>query len=223
MRLAGQAEVSAHVDSDYYWVERVRVHVPIRTQPGVRFECGGQAIHMGEGECWIFDTWREHRVLNEGDQQRIHLVADTVGGAEFWALVEQGRAHDARPQAWAVQTVAPDRSQDLPALRCERNNLPQVMTPWELHQHLLGFNAELADPQAPHSTQIQLVSSRLVRAWRGLWAQHGDSIEGRADYRDALQAFIDALPEAAMSCRLRNGSPWFRAVVAGVLKPAVRD
>ena len=33
MRLSGQAEVSPHVDTAYYWWQRVRVHVPITTQP----------------------------------------------------------------------------------------------------------------------------------------------------------------------------------------------
>ena len=80
MRLAGQAEVTPHVDQGYYWAERVRVHVPIVTQPTVRFECGEVAIHMAAGECWIFDTWRNHNVINDASQSRIHLVADTVGG-----------------------------------------------------------------------------------------------------------------------------------------------
>ena len=40
MRLSGQAEVTPHVDVNYYWRERVRVHVPIVTQPTVRFTCG---------------------------------------------------------------------------------------------------------------------------------------------------------------------------------------
>ena len=49
----------------YYWRERVRVHVPIVTQPTVRFKCGEAEINMAAGECWIFDTWRQHRVVND--------------------------------------------------------------------------------------------------------------------------------------------------------------
>ena len=49
MRLAGQAEVTPHVDQGYYWAERVRVHVPIVTQPTVRFECGAAVINMAAG------------------------------------------------------------------------------------------------------------------------------------------------------------------------------
>lgn len=221
MRLAGQAEVSPHVDSDYYWAERVRVHVPIRTQPGVRFVCGGQAINMAEGECWIFDTWREHQVFNDADRQRIHLVADTVGGAEFWSMVDRGRPHDAMPQGWQVRRVAPALPGTSPALRCERYNVPRVMSPWELQRHLQGFNAELVAPQAPDVKQIWVASNRLSRAWRGLWAHYGDSGEGSGEYREALQAFLDDLPASVTSQRLRNGSFWYPAVSATVLKRAV--
>ena len=97
MRLSGQAEVTPHVDVNYYWREHMRVHVPIVTQPAVRFFCGSADIHMAAGECWIFDTWRLHRVLNDADQPRIHLVADTVGGSGYWQWLRQARLHDRSP------------------------------------------------------------------------------------------------------------------------------
>ena len=222
MRLAGQAEVSPHVDADYYWTERVRVHVPVRTQAGVRFLCGGASTHMAEGECWIFDTWREHRVVNDAQEQRIHLVADTVGGAEFWSLVDRGRPHDAQPQGWHARSIAPMPSAVAPELVCERYNVPRVMSPWELQHHLQGFNAELAEPESQDAMHIRKASARLTRAWRGLWARHADSAEGDPAYRAALQAFLDELPESAAGRRLLNGTPWFRAVASAVLRPAVR-
>ncbi len=93
MRLSGQAEVTPHVDVNYYWRERVRVHVPIVTQPTVRFTCGEAEVNMRAGECWIFDTWRMHNVVNDHALPRIHLVADTVGGTGFWQLVARARPH----------------------------------------------------------------------------------------------------------------------------------
>ncbi|MGN6112032.1 MAG: aspartyl/asparaginyl beta-hydroxylase domain-containing protein [Luteimonas sp.] len=221
MRLSGQAEVSPHVDVDYYWAERVRVHVPIRTQPGVRFVCGGQTVHMAEGECWIFDTWRQHMVYNDTPAQRIHLVADTVGGAGFWSLVDRGRAPDAQPPAWQPIRVAPDAAAR-PVLRCERQNVPRVMSPWELQHHLQGFEAELSDPASPDAARVRAAGMRLVRAWRGLWAHHGDAGGGGDDYRAALQAFLDELPDSVSALRLRNGTPWFNAVASAALRPAVR-
>lgn len=223
MRLAGQAEVAAHVDGSYYWAERVRVHVPIITQPSVRFVCGGETIHMQEGECWIFDTWREHKVYNEANEQRIHLVADTVGGGEFWSLVDRGRPHNARPQGWQARNIVPLESAGPPTLLCERYNLPRVMSPWEMQHHLQGFNAELVEQQSQAAMQVRGTCMRLVRTWRGLWARYGDSGDGFEGYRAALQAFLDDLPDNVDGLVLPNGTPWFRAVAAVVLKPAVRD
>lgn len=223
MRLAGQAEVSPHVDGGYYWAERVRIHVPIKTQPTVRFVCGGETIHMGEGECWIFDSSRLHNVFNDANEQRIHLVADTVGGDEFWSLVGRGRPHDAPPNGWQARKVAAMPSAATPALLCERYNLPRVMSPWEMQHHLHGFNADLVDPRSPDAMQMQRACTRLTRAWRGLWAHYGDSGEGVDAYRAALQAFSRDLPKAAGSQRLRNGSLWSQSVAAVVVSPALRD
>ena len=69
MRLSGDAEVTAHVDTDYYWRDRMRVHVPIVTQPTVRFLCGGEEVNMKAGNagssipgaCTAFTTMRHVR------------------------------------------------------------------------------------------------------------------------------------------------------------------
>src|SRR4029079_1480277 len=79
MRLDSGAEATAHVDTNYYWSQRVRVHIPVVTTPGVRFLCGDAQTQMAAGEVWIFDTWRPHNVLNPPGVERIHLVIDTVG------------------------------------------------------------------------------------------------------------------------------------------------
>src|SRR3546814_2815244 len=69
MRLSGRSQLAAHVDTNYYWQERMRVHVPIVTTPAVRFHCGESDINMGAGECWIFDTWRRHGVVNTRSEE----------------------------------------------------------------------------------------------------------------------------------------------------------
>src|SRR6202011_2468889 len=90
MRIAGNGEATAHVDTNYYWMQHFRVHVPIITFPEVRFLCGAAAVNMTAGECWVFDTWRKHNVLNHHPGARIHLVADVVGSAAFWDLLNRG-------------------------------------------------------------------------------------------------------------------------------------
>src|SRR3954462_2556903 len=92
MRLDGNAEATSHTDTNYYWSQHARVHVPIVTDDDVRFICGEKSVHMRAGEAWIFDTWRKHNVLNPNPTRRIHLVADTIGSAAFWELVDRAGA-----------------------------------------------------------------------------------------------------------------------------------
>ena len=219
MRLAGQAEVTPHVDQGYYWTDRVRVHVPIITQPTVRFECGGKTIHMAAGECWIFDTWREHKVENDATQSRIHLVVDTVGGPGFWDLVARGRPHDAPPQGWAPRLVAPGAPQ--PPLMRERYNIPVVMSPWEIHYRLHGLLDE-ADQAAPLTRSARQLSDGFFRIWRSLWVQYGDSGNGTEHYLDTLYRFLENIPPPLAQLPLRNGTRWMDGVLALIGKMAVR-
>jgi hypothetical protein len=218
MRLAGQAEVTRHADQGYYWVERMRIHVPIVTQPTVQFECDGQVINMAAGECWIFDTWRQHRVLNDAVQSRIHLVCDTVGGAAFWELAAKGRSHDAPREGWSARRVVPDASAPHD-FACESFNVPAVMTPWELEKHLSFLVAEsMPHPQSP-TLQQQIL--RFVRQWKGLWAQYGDSPEGRVTFRAAFDAFAMGLKPLAQGVTLRNEMPFFQVLMVMLARAVV--
>ena len=76
MRLAPGAQVAEHVDFNYHWVSRVRIHVPIVTDPSVIFYCGDESVHMAVGQSWLFDSWRRHRVINASNLSRVHLVID---------------------------------------------------------------------------------------------------------------------------------------------------
>ena len=218
MRLSGHAEVTRHADQGYYWAERVRVHVPIVTQPTVRFECGDAAINMAAGECWIFDTWRQHRVINDAVESRIHLVVDTVGGGGFWELVARGRPHSARAAGgWAPTPLAP--RDGVAAFPCETVNIPAVMSPWELNAHFgLLFADALPHPGLMATRQIAM---RFARTWQGLWFEHGDRPAGRAAYRAALQAFIDEVRSPSQGIVLNNEIRWFNAMMTIVAKFAV--
>lgn len=218
MRLAGQAEVTRHADQGYYWAERVRVHVPIVTQPSVRFECGDAAVNMAAGECWIFDTWRQHRVLNDAVESRIHLVIDTVGGAGFWELVAAGRPHDAPSEGWRPHAVAPQPI-PVPAFACETMNIPEVMTPWEMNAHFAMLFADVLPH--PAASQVREVTTRFTGTWQALWSAHGDAMETRALFRAALDRYLDEVKAPSQQLRLNNELPWFSAMVTIVAKFAV--
>jgi hypothetical protein len=203
MRLSGHAEVTRHADQGYYWAERVRVHVPIVTQPTVRFECGDTTVNMAAGECWIFDTWRQHRVINDAVESRIHLVMDTVGGPKFWDMVGQGRPHgvpydDAQ---WRPRLLAPV-THAVPELAYESVNVPDVMSPWELNAHLEFLLRESLP--GPHLDAVRRNAVILMREWRSLWARHGDSEGGRPAFRATLRRFLAASEVPAQAVLLRN-------------------
>ena len=67
-----------HVDLHYHWRTHIRIHIPVITDPKVLFTCGDETVHMAPGECWIFDSFRFHRVENGWTERRVHLVLDTV-------------------------------------------------------------------------------------------------------------------------------------------------
>jgi hypothetical protein len=220
MRLSGHAEVTLHADQGYYWTDRVRVHIPIVTQPTVRFECGGLTINMAAGECWIFDTWRQHRVLNDAVQSRIHLVVDTVGGDAFWNLVGQGRDHERRALAERFESrlIAPD-PQAARQIVFERANVPRVMTPWELNARI-GFLFAEAEPH-PSLQQLHPIALRFRNQWLALWAAHGEREDGWPAYRAAADAFLAETKRLCGKVLLKNRLGFALAMEAQVGKMAV--
>lgn len=220
MRLSGHAEVTPHVDVNYYWRERMRVHVPIVTQPTVRFHCGDADINMAAGDCWIFDTWRMHHVVNDAEHARIHLVADTVGGETFWQHVERGRASGATVAGWQAQRVVPHADGKV-ELAYEAVNVPIVMTPWELREHL-GFLIGESQP-CPALQSLHQIAGRFIRNWQALWARYGEDRAGWPEYRQLLDQFaLEATPHAS-AIPLRNRYPLLRALIGIVIRNALAD
>lgn len=222
MKLYGQSEVVAHVDTNYYWRERMRVHVPILTTPDVRFQCGDAEVNMAPGECWIFDTWRRHRVLNGSNRERIHLVLDTVGGERLWALIGAGRAPGRSAPGWHANPYAFDAARPVPALDFETVNLPRVMTPWEMREHFVFLLGEaVGDPRLPAIQQALLDFSRR---WQALWAAHGEDTAGWPRYRallDATAARLQTLGIGEIGLRNEVGL-WF-ALQSHVFDVALAD
>ena len=66
--------IRGHSDNDVTGLRRF--HVPIQTNQNVRFYCGNSQINMKVGQCWEFDYKKWHRVVNDGDTDRIHLLVD---------------------------------------------------------------------------------------------------------------------------------------------------
>ena len=218
MRLSGRAEVSQHVDTNHYWNERLRVHVPILTQPTVRFFCGDAEVNMAKGECWIFDTWRMHRVLNDAEQARVHLVVDTVGSPAFWKLVNAGRPHAAPQTDWRPRFIGPQAGVE-PELAFESVNLMTPMSYWEVRGHIQFLLSEAQ--QHPRMPAIVDISSGFVRAWQAVWYQYGDAESGQDAYARLLGGFLQQMFQLGSDVPLQNGVS-MAAAMSGLLGRAAR-
>lgn len=188
MRLDGHCEVSLHVDFNYHWYSRVRIHIPVITNPTVMFHCGRERIHMAAGECWIFDSWRRHRVVNQSSETRIHLVVDTSGSSRFWDLVATVR--DADPdQTGATATFVPFEPAKPAPLKVERFANATVMAPGECTALVEDLIADFS-ANAGNDARLVATYTRLLRGfsydWREIWLVHGDGADGFPAYRSLI-------------------------------------
>jgi len=178
MGLAPGREVPPHIDIHYYWRTHLRIHIPVITNPGVLFTCGGETVHMEAGDCWVFDSFRLHDVQNKGNAQRIHLVLDTVGGGilpELMKAAEEGLSE--------ARLLRPgDCKGD--GLLFEKENSPKVMSPWEMRCHL-AFTREQAGTD-PRVLKILDRTEQFIDLWAANWARFGADDEGRTAYEQIL-------------------------------------
>ena len=216
MGLAPGREVPPHIDINYYWRTHLRIHIPVITNPGVLFTCGGETVHMAAGECWVFDSFLQHDVQNKGDKQRIHLVLDTVGGGilpELMKAAEQG-VSDARLFSRGTCSGR--------GLVFEKLNSPPVMSPWEMRCHL-AFIRENAGPH-PRGMAIFDRMELFIDQWAANWARFGTDDDGRPIYEQLLQEVRSDIAELGVAeLELPNRIPLARILEQLILLLALAD
>jgi len=203
MRLGPGSTVPEHTDINYHWFHRVRLHIPIVTTPDVKFFCDDQVVHMAPGEAWIFDNWRMHKVENNSDIERVHLVADTTGNGRFWDM-----AHAAAEGPLPEQTVG-YRPGHRVTLATERFNIYRVMPPSEVDELLSDLVAETVSTRPGAEGELQLRQfARLTYAfrqdWRQLWSLFADGDRGIPHYRKRLEMLMQQVQ--GLGDELRVGS-----------------
>lgn len=187
MRLAAQSQVSPHVDFNYHWYSRVRIHIPIITNPDVIFYCGDEKVNMQAGECWIFDSWREHNVINTSTYDRTHLVLDTAGSSRFWDIVAEAQTKDDNSINLNTLAYVPDYT---PPIKTERFNVSPVMSPGELEaltEDLIDDFSGNPDNDPKVSLEYRNLLLALAKDWREIWSQYGYSAAGLPHYQALLQ------------------------------------
>ncbi len=190
MKLDASAEVGPHVDFNYHWYSRVRIHIPVITSPEVIFQCGGETLRMAAGDCWIFDSWRRHRVVNNGTRERVHLVIDLCGSSRFWRMVgaAEGSQSTAAEQSARFVAFAPHRRVDL---RLERFSSLPVMAPGECAALIEDLIADFSRNPANDADLVRGYGALLrgfAQDWRELWLLYGQRPEGVPRYRALIEA-----------------------------------
>lgn len=228
MCLAPSSEVNTHVDFNYHWYTRVRIHVPIITDPAVIFYCADESIHMQAGECWIFNSWRRHRVVNGGQRDRIHLVIDTAGSSRFWRMVRKMEALDPHSDSAVIgeqiRRIPFDPGKNV-KIDTECFNTAPIMSPGEVD----ALVSELVCDFAAHpGNDVMLVArykeilTDFSKDWRETWHRYGYQKSGWLHYQgviETLQQQLEPNPRALVTHSNEVGvNP---IIVQRILRPAL--
>ena len=211
MRIESEGHLGAHVDTNRYWQDHLRVHIPVITDPSVLFTVADHSAHMAAGEVWVFDTWRPHGVDNPAGHDRIHLVVDTVGSGRLWGLIDAGERHGTL--GTAVGQIVADGSS---APVYEAGIEPTLTPPWQ-HRAMAGVILHDLPLNAPQELRIALRD--FTSDWYALWQAHGASPAGRGAFTqliDDFDALLDRLPRTVLT----NGTGASEAIRQLLLRPA---
>ena len=213
MRLAPQCSVPAHFDSNYDWFRRTRVHIPILTEPSVRFVCNGKSVHMAPGEAWIFDNWQTHEVIHTSDSYRIHLVFDACGSASFWRKVAAVELADAvLPEVWV-----PFRPEAQVTLKTEQARPSRVADPSEVELALQDLSNDVRDGRSSLDIKSDNIEGfqQLLKEhcldWRSRWLVHGSNPPDYSMYTQLNHQTLTAAHVISKDLRIAsNGASVFR-------------
>lgn len=218
MRLAPGARVPPHCDTNYAWRKRIRVHIPLVTDPDVIFSsCDRRSVHMAAGDAWIFNNWLRHEVENNSSIERVHLVMDTTGSSEFWRLVERGFSPELQDAETATFTeLLPFIPDEIPDLAFESFNAMRVAPPGEVENLCAEFMEELGPMEAATPAVFERIALGLrgfERDWRVTWSQYADQASGMIRYeqlRIQLRRILQA--DLGQYTLVSNGAEAFEVI-----------
>ena len=82
-KLKAGGKIKPHVDSHPTFHIGHRIHVPITTNPRVRFTIEGRPFHLQVGQAYEVNNQKTHSVANKGDEDRITFIFDYVPPSEL--------------------------------------------------------------------------------------------------------------------------------------------
>jgi hypothetical protein len=75
-KLPARGRINPHFDSHATFRRSHRIHVPITTNPRVRFIIDGRPYQMNVGEAYEINNQKTHSVMNSGSEDRITFIFD---------------------------------------------------------------------------------------------------------------------------------------------------
>lgn len=226
LRLPGAQDEGHAGDIGYYHVQRLAIHVPLRTTPEAHWTCGDRGHHLAAGEAWVLDTWRPHRFYVPDGQQCVHLVAATVGSDRLWDLMAEAERPCAPPPHEIVTPRRlPFQPGVSPELEVEQVNYPVVMSPWEQARLITLLVEELAaSPRAAGAAmKLEALLERFHRRWWSLWARFGTAPAGRPAYAQALAQLRGQIAPFAGELELSNGADAVAFLESCIVVPALLE
>ncbi len=208
MRLAPGCEVPIHSDTNEYWDDRVRIHIPLISSDQVFFSCDQEAVVMATGEVWTFDNWRRHGVRNEGKEDRVHLVFDVESSQVF---EKNGELKSELGQEVGVVE-----------LKLESQSTTAIKSGSALEKSfdLLKKELRLCGEAPVVSAWTRLIDEHLSR-WKGIENELGLNPRAIAHYQRAINTTIEAADKLGEGLRFKSNNAKvisvFKARVAGAM------
>lgn len=94
-KLVAGGKIRPHRDSHPSFHHAHRIHVPITTNPRVRFIIEGRPYQLEVGKAYELNNQMQHSVMNKGGDDRITFIFDYIPPQQFAAI--RSRTRSAEP------------------------------------------------------------------------------------------------------------------------------
>lgn len=224
MRLAPGAEVPLHSDINYHWNKRVRIHIPIQTTEEVIFYCADKKVHMAEGDCWIFDSWKYHRVINNSNEMRTHLVIDIIGSSRFWKMIrEQSSKFGSEKSNFKKKHLTFESSLQT-KINTENINFPIIMDPSEI-ENLTNQLITQIDSHPENQESLKNDFIRVIKDfsldWQEIWSQYSTMTEGWPRYHQLRQQTIEKASSYENKVFVNNKTTALKILIHLIISPSM--
>jgi len=98
-KLLAGGKIAPHVDSHPSFHRGHRIHVPITTNPRVRFMIDGRPHQLQVGRAYEINNQMNHSVMNKGDEDRVTFIFDYVPPAELGRIQRNVASSQQKPAA----------------------------------------------------------------------------------------------------------------------------